>query len=67
MQQGGAHTFAEGEFLREAKAGFIYQWFDMITEVLGQLAPRDIPDNMTEKVNTQCCVRAQKVLQLARL
>ena len=66
MQQGG-HTFADGEFLREAKVGFIHQWFDMITKILGQLAPRDIPDDMTEKVDTQCCVRAQKVLQLARL
>ena len=67
MQQGGAHTFAGRDFLREAKAGFIYQRFDMITEILGQLAPGDIPDDMTEKVDTHCCVRAQKVLQVARL
>ena len=39
----------------------------MIAEVLGQLAPRDIPNDMAEKVDTHCCVRAQKVLQLARL
>ena len=67
MQQGSAHTLARGEFLREAKAGLVYQRFDMITKILGQLAPRDVPDNMTEKMDTHCCVRAQKVLQLARL
>lgn len=38
----------------------------MITEVLGQLAPRDVPDNMTEKVDAHCRVRTQRVLQLVR-
>lgn len=66
MQHSGAHTFTGGQFLAEAKAGFIYQWFNMITEVLGQLAPRDVPDNMTEKVDAHCRVRTQRVLQLVR-
>ena len=62
MQHRGARTFTGREFLGKAKFGFIYQPLDMITEIPGQLAPRNFPDNVTEKMDAQCCVRTQKVL-----
>lgn len=66
MQHTETHTFTKGDLLGEAKAGFIYQRLNMITQILGQMAPRDVPNNMTKKVDAHCCVRTQEVLQLVR-